>query len=397
MKLGVLTTSWPQEGEPYAGLFVSALSEALSARGHEVRVVAVARAGDRALVPPGLRVTAVGAAPHPSLRVFYDGGAPEALRSRRAGVLLGAGYTLAALGASARRELRGVDALFSHFLLPSAALAELALRSVPQVAVAHGSDGALAARLPRTLRSALLRRCAALWCTHAAMARSLASELPAGTPLEVSPMGANAAPVLSPERRAQLRRELGASPSDTMGLCVGRLLELKGHAVLLEALALLPREVLWVFAGDGPERASLEARARSLGVRARFLGAVAPARRDELLAVADLFAHPALTLGDGSTEGAPTAVLEAMAVGLPVIASRAGGIEELLGDAGLLVPQRDPHALAAALEELLREANSGLELSRRARARAERFTWERVAARAEALLDAALERRATRG
>jgi glycosyltransferase involved in cell wall biosynthesis len=134
----------------------------------------------------------------------------------------------------------------------------------------------------------------------------------------------------------------------------------------------------YLVAGDGPQRPTLERRARELGVegRVRFLGA----RHDvpALLALADLAVLPT------QADLLPTAVLEAMAAGTPVVASAVGGIPELIehGQSGLLVPPGDPAALVAACGELLGAPERAERLAARARAViAERFTLERQAER----------------
>lgn len=139
-------------------------------------------------------------------------------------------------------------------------------------------------------------------------------------------------------------------------LYAGRLRTRKAVAVLLEAFARLRREVpgaALVLVGDGEQRPALEDQARRLGIEkaVRFTGAVP---RDEMarrLAAADLFCLPSLY------EGFPLAILEAMAAGLPVVATAVAGVPEAVehGVTGLLVPPEDADALARALGELARD------------------------------------------
>jgi glycosyltransferase involved in cell wall biosynthesis len=133
---------------------------------------------------------------------------------------------------------------------------------------------------------------------------------------------------------------------------VGRLQAPKDVGTLLRALAALPPgRVCAVIVGDGPQRAALEAEARAL----RLDGAVrfAGTRSDvpQLLAAADLFVL------SSASEGAPMAVLEAMAAGLPVVASAVGGVPEIVveGQTGLLVAPGDPAALAGAVRRLVED------------------------------------------
>lgn len=155
--------------------------------------------------------------------------------------------------------------------------------------------------------------------------------------------------------RASTRAALGIAEDTCLLLCVARLTEQKGHAVLLDALALLPthvaRDMLCLVAGDGPLRTALAAQAETLGLgaRLRFLGA-----RDDvpdLMAAADLLVLPSLF------EGLPLVAIEAMAAGLPVVATRIGGTDEAIihGETGWLADPGDPRALAAAIAVALED------------------------------------------
>ncbi len=155
--------------------------------------------------------------------------------------------------------------------------------------------------------------------------------------------------LVEPRRgRAALRDELSLAPDACVLLVLAALVRRKGHDVLLDALARLDPAPPLLIAGDGEERAALEAQAQRLGLSSvRFLG-----RREDkgdLLAACDVFVLPS------RLEGLGVAALEAMAAGRPVVASRVGGLAEAVGDesAGLLVPPEDPAALAAALERLI--------------------------------------------
>jgi glycosyltransferase involved in cell wall biosynthesis len=144
-----------------------------------------------------------------------------------------------------------------------------------------------------------------------------------------------------------IRKALGLHRMRTVFGTVARLTEQKGHRFLLEALPKIVRErpdAVFVFAGDGPLRKSLESAAAALEVErnVRFLGF----RSDvvQLMAAFDAFVLPSLY------EGLPNAVLEAMACGKPVIATAVDGTPEAVvhGETGWLVPPRDPAALADA-------------------------------------------------
>lgn len=178
--------------------------------------------------------------------------------------------------------------------------------------------------------------------------------------------------------RNRCRETLGISPDTPVILTVSVLREGKG---LPDLLAAFGRRIasgapgILVVAGEGPLRESLEARARELGLGeiVRFLGY----RRDvpALLAAADVFVLPS------HRDAFPTAILEAMAAGLPVIATRAGGIPEIVEDdlSGLLVPPGSPRDLAEALGRVLGDPALARRLGEAGRRRVrERFsldTW----------------------
>jgi glycosyltransferase involved in cell wall biosynthesis len=168
-------------------------------------------------------------------------------------------------------------------------------------------------------------------------------------------------------RDAALRARVLLGQRAPLVLTVARLDAQKGVAYLLGAAADVP-DAVFVIAGEGPERAALEAQASSLGIahRVRFLGH----RRDvpALLAIADLFVLPSLW------EGLPLSVLEAMAAGVPVVATRIGGTDELVrdGETGTLAPPENGPALADAIRSVLYDRERALRMAAAARALVER-------------------------
>ena len=182
----------------------------------------------------------------------------------------------------------------------------------------------------------------------------------------------------APAMRQTTRRAWSIGDDALVVLVLGALERRKGHAVLLEAaLRLGPTTppVCWVFCGDGSERDALVAAARPLGDRVRFAGF----QRDvaACLAAADVVAVPSLH------EGLGVSALEAMAAGRPVLASRVGGLAEVVipGETGLLVPPRDAAALAGALGLLIADPAGRQRLGAAGRARVlAHYTAERMAA-----------------
>jgi glycosyltransferase involved in cell wall biosynthesis len=151
--------------------------------------------------------------------------------------------------------------------------------------------------------------------------------------------------------RGEIRRELGIADESVCLLVLAALVKRKGIDVLLEALARLDEKPVVLVAGEGEERAALETQRDNEGLSqcVRFLGH----RQDkpELLAACDALVLPS------RHEGLGVAALEAMACARPVLASRVGGLAELVrdGENGLLVPPEDPPALAEAIVALQRD------------------------------------------
>ncbi len=143
-------------------------------------------------------------------------------------------------------------------------------------------------------------------------------------------------------------------------LTVGRLVEKKGHEYLIKAVAKTlekGKNILCMIAGDGPLREKLESIVSELGIgdNVQFLGAVKHEEVLELFQQAHIFVLPSVTASDGDQEGIPVVLMEAQAVGLPVISTYHSGIPELVmdGKSGFLVPERDVDSLAEKLDYLL--------------------------------------------
>jgi glycosyltransferase involved in cell wall biosynthesis len=145
-------------------------------------------------------------------------------------------------------------------------------------------------------------------------------------------------------------------------ICVGRLYQMKGHALAIETLAALRArrpdlDVRLRIVGDGPQLEPLNQLADSLGVR-KFISGPAPARPPEVAAAlleADLALVPSRIMSDGWQEAFCRVAIEAMSTGLPVVATRSGGLPDTVGDGGVIAAREDASALADATLALLSE------------------------------------------
>jgi len=196
--------------------------------------------------------------------------------------------------------------------------------------------------------------------------------------IEVVPSGVDPAPDPDPAERPALRRSLGIEEGDVLAITVSALAAGKGHRGLLRAAAAAstraPMLKLWIV-GAGPLERELREESRTLGLEARvqFLGF----RTDiqALLHAADFFCLAT------ESEGLGSSILEAMSAGLPVVATRVGGIPEIVeeGRTGILVSDSDPGGLAAAMEQMALNAGLRETMGASARLRAALFSADGTA------------------
>lgn len=355
MRIGVLSTTYPRDASDAAGRFVKDLADALAERGHDLEVLF---AEDRTIAHPTLdgavRLSPLRYAwPRALERSFYGGGVFENL-SRDPLALFGLASFPWSLAHAARRKSAQMDALISHFLVPSGWIA--AGIALPQIAIAHSADLYLLERLPgrRQIARRIDKRARLLFVSEQARARF---ERVLGRGLRmapiISPMGVREVPYVE---RQEARRLLSLADDDLVLVSLGRLVPIKGHASVIDAIAGLD-DVRYVIGGAGPESENLEVRARATGVDLRLLGALDSVGKAQLFAAADVFVHPSLVLEGGRTEGVPVALMEALAEGLPTIATRAGGIASYFkadSEQLRLVPPGDVAALREAIVAWLR-------------------------------------------
>jgi len=196
-----------------------------------------------------------------------------------------------------------------------------------------------------------------------------------------------------------LRQDLGVSREAPLVGIVGRLVPIKGLRYFLDAVSEVLRVVpdaVVVIVGDGPDRVALEERVRRQGLeqQVRFLGW----RKD----VERIFADLDLVVLSSLSEGTPVTLIEAMAAGKPVVATRVGGVPDLIrdGETGVLVPPRDAAALAQAMIALLHDAERRHRLGAAARRSVyPEYEVARLVDRTRRLYDQVLRRRglATQG
>ena len=228
-------------------------------------------------------------------------------------------------------------------------------------------------------------------CVSNANRRDVIEECPASAAkLRTVYNGVDPSAFPSQPDRKRVREELGITPGPVL-VMIARLTEQKGHRYLLQTIPSLLKtwpQLCCVFVGEGELHDALRCMAVDLAAAraCRFMGV----REDiaDVLAAADVVVLPSLS------EGFPFVLLEALAMGCPVVASRVNGVPELIEDhtTGLLVPPRDPQALEAAIREILSDPTAASRMGAVGRAVVrERFTVNRMVADTTAIFDAAMQ------
>lgn len=273
-----------------------------------------------------------------------------------------------------RRKLRQLHPDLVHilglFTLLGPDLKHAADVNVPVIVSTWGSDVCAwqgESKRDYFLKQYLLQRADALTATSEFQAKETQKYIPNGREVRVIPYGVDLA------RFPYRERAPSEEGSFTVG-CVKRLEVVYGHAHLLDAFAIVAQELpgaRLLLVGDGTAKGDLVKQAERLGVAARveWAGPLPYERVPEALARMDLFVMPSL----GESFG--VAAVEAGATGLPVVASRVGGVGEVVadGETGLLVPPGDPKALANAILRLARDPALRQRMGKAARGRVERF------------------------
>jgi glycosyltransferase involved in cell wall biosynthesis len=269
-----------------------------------------------------------------------------------------------------RHELAGdgVEHVHAHFATAAARLANLVhLMSGPPYSVtAHAKDIYERRSRPQRLRQKLgdAEFVATVSDANRAFLESMLDER---ARVEVVRNSADLRRLGSPDGEARDPR---------LVLAVARLVEKKGLDDLVEACGLLRERGLPArleIVGDGPLRAPLERLVAERGVEATFHGALPQEQVLPFYRRAAVVCLPCVVVSSGDRDGLPTSLLEAMALGAPVVSTAVAGIGELVlhEETGLLVPERDPSALAGALERLLSDPAFASSLAARARTHVE--------------------------
>ncbi|NEM90090.1 glycosyltransferase [Galbitalea soli] len=317
-----------------------------------------------------------------------DGAILDNLRKTRS-LWLQLPFLVLAQAIAVRRAIRRLrpDVIHAHWILPQGFSARLASRRIPLLVTLHGADVYALRSAPfRRMKRWVLDGAARVTTVNDQMATMIAAWGVDTRRTSTIPMGVPLDEVIAARRSAPPQ---AAGPAHLV--VVGRLVEKKGFAVLLEALRehVTDRDWRLTIVGDGPERERLERLATGLPVT--FTGQQGRHRVLAEIASCELFLLPSITAASGDQEGLPVVLLEAAALGTAIVAADLPGINEVVidGVTGSLVPSGDAAALGAAIDRLLRDPVARASFAAAAAAVAQGYSTESIGARYRAVLDEA--------
>jgi glycosyltransferase involved in cell wall biosynthesis len=392
MRILMVTTSYPLfEGDGTAP-FIRDIVRGLLARGHEVDLVLPAHPALKPERQPGLLQFPFEYAPWAVLNVWGYALSMTADRHLKWRTVLVAPFALLAMRRAIHARLRAdhYDLVHAHWVVPAGFMSSGPARAAvkPLVISLHGSDVAGAERSAlagRAARRAFQAAHAVTACSSDLRDRALRLGAPAGS-TSIVPYGVDSDFFGSGNDRddgrlASMRHRLGARPSQVLVVAVGRLVEKKGFSYLIEAIRGTNGLHLAII-GDGDLQNALQEQSEAMRALVTLAGRFSRCEVRDALRCADIVAVPSIVDSSGNVDGLPNTLLEAMAAGKAIVASRVAGIPDVLTDGaeGILVPQRDSRSIQKALTHLVADASWRRALGERAAQRVQRdLTWDRVA------------------
>jgi glycosyltransferase involved in cell wall biosynthesis len=387
LRVIIVGSTYPRSEDDHEVPWLRESVNRIAARGHHVSVIAPSYAGSKDHFIDGVEIRRFRYAPARWEKLTHGEGAPNKLKKNPFLKLLALTYLVS--GAYAVWKTcwwERVDALHIHWPFPHGLMAcgPAWLNRVKVVSSCHSAEIALAeqSKFSTWLLANCLRRSDAVTANSSHTAKLVYSI--SGITGEVIPYGAT---VRIDEQPASEGK--GQLP---LLLFSGRLIQRKGVDFLIRAMPriLTQRKVRLVVTGDGHYRSQWEKLSHELGVShaVEFAGFVSNEKLSQLFRACTVYVHPAIYDDRGDTEGLGVVLIEALRNRKPVVASQVGGIVDVIkdGETGLLVPQKDPEALAEAVLRVLQDPALARRLGEQGYVYAtEFFDWDRITDRLEAV------------
>ena len=379
------------------------IAQGIAARGHEVHLVAPWHPKwNRPKLDGGVHFHLFRYSPIASLNTFgYAEGMRADVRLRASAIAVAPAAMLAGWFKALRvAQKKRATVVHAHWVIPGGVIGAAAAGGTPLVISLHGSDVFVAERHAAARVAARTAFARARWvtaCSEDLRTRAVAIGADRSRS-SVVPYGVDSDQFKpEPGARHDGREMLRIDDEVPLIFAIGRLVKKKGFEYLIDAAAMLrarhPR-IQVAIAGEGDLESSLRARAHAAGLQdtIQFLGVIPHHEVPTLLAAADVAAVPSVHDEAGNVDGLPNTVMEIMASGTPLVATRAGGIGAIATDGATarLVPERDAAALAGAIGDLLDNTPAALAIGHAARELVCRqHSWDRVARDFEAVYERA--------
>jgi glycosyltransferase involved in cell wall biosynthesis len=396
LRILVITSTYPRSEADYAVPWLRESLHRLSARGHEVTVLAPAYRGLRSHEIDGISVNRFRYSPRQWESLTHEEGAPNRIVNPLLQLLAVPYIAMGSLAAAWLAARRRFDVIHSHWPFPHGIMAATArpFGSAPVVANCHGAEFALARRKAwvRPVLRWALQSSEMVVCNSEHTANEIRSL--SGCQARIIPYGSTVSGRPTPLPRNEVSKIL----------FTGRLIARKGVEYLIKAMPLIltQRRAILQITGNGDQREGLERLASSLGLQdhVQFLGFVSNEQLDQLYSECDVYVNPSIIDSRGDTEGLGVGPVEAFAHGRPVVASAVGGITDVVKheETGLLVPEKDEAALASAILQILADPSRAAVLAMAGHEHARRlFDWEQITDRLEEVYLEAIVQYRTRG
>jgi glycosyltransferase involved in cell wall biosynthesis len=379
LRIGILVSTYPRNEQDHEVPWLRESVKRLAARGYKVTVIAPAYLGLKDHDIDGVRVRRFRYAPTRWEMLTHGEGAPNKLKKNPILKLLTLSYLVG--GAHAVWKIchqEKLDILHVHWPFPHGLMALVPARwpGCKIVSTCHSAEFALAAgsKVSTQLLAFCLRRSDAITANSAHTAKLIRDVSQRRS--QIIPWGAT----------VQFGSAEDPAPQEVpLLLFSGRLIERKGVNFLLQAMPLIlqQRKVRLVITGDGHYRQQWEDLARQLGLSesVRFAGFVSNEELGILFRSCSIYVHPAIYDSKGDTEGQGVVLVEALGNRKPVVASEVGGIVDLIKheETGLLVPEKNPEAIAHAVLRLLDEPEFAQRLAEQGYTYArDYYHWDRI-------------------
>lgn len=283
----------------------------------------------------------------------YPGAIVPRIKKKKIRILL-VPFLFLSLYVCLKKMLPEYDIVHAHWLIPQG-IVQSFFKDKPYIITGHGGDiSSLNNGIFKRLKEKCLCRAGAITVVSEFKQRELNQYYP-GHESKILSMGVN---TLLFDRKINYSSNYFNQGNRKVILYVGRLAEIKGVEYLIQAMQYIGNAIL-VIVGDGPEKGHLEELAKTCNVDAKFLGSKSHEELKIIYASADVLVVPSIIDHKGAQEGLPTVILEAMASKLPVIATKTGGIPQLIQDGvnGLLCDEKCVWQLSDHICSLLDDKN----------------------------------------